>query len=82
MDLFQSITNTTICTWFYYFFVLNFIVFILFILSLLYIIVFFRKYINRRGSGALFSYGVGITITIINTLFFYLMCNRTLETKS
>jgi hypothetical protein len=72
----QSISNSTICNWFYTFYLANLIVFFLVIGAGAYM--FFR---NKRQFTAtnLFLALLQLIVAGTNMLFFYLICDRTLN---
>ena len=72
----QSISNSTICNWFYTFYLANLVVFFLVIGLGAYM--FFR---NKRQFTAtnLFLALLQLIVAGTNMLFFYLICDRTLK---
>jgi hypothetical protein len=72
----RNISNSTICNWFYTFYLANLIVFILVIGMSAYL--FFR---NKRQLtlSQLFFALLQLVVAGTNTLFFYLMCDRSLK---
>jgi hypothetical protein len=72
----QSISNSTICTWFYTFYLANLIVFVLLIVLSLY--VFFRDKRHVTVPNLFFAL-LQLIVAGTNMLFFYLMCDRSLK---
>ena len=73
----KKISNTVICNWFYYYFIFNGIIFGLTILVLF--MAFTSKTLHKTYlAGKAAYYIVILSVGLINTLFFYLICKRSL----
>ena len=72
----QSISNSTICNWFYTFYLANLIVFFLVIGASAY--VFFRNKRQLTLTNLFFAL-LQLIVAGTNMLFFYLICDRTLK---
>ena len=73
----KKISSTVICNWFYYYFIFNGIIFGLTILVL------FMSFTNKKLHATYFAgkaayYIVILGVGLVNTLFFYLICKRSL----
>jgi hypothetical protein len=73
----KSISNKSICTWYYAFFVINAIVASLALVIMVLKLAIARKNVIDILSDSLSSFLV-FAIGVVNALFFYLMCDRTL----
>lgn len=73
----KSISNKSICAWYYAFFVINAIVASLSMVILVLKLAIARKNVIDILSDSLSSFLV-FAIGVVNALFFYLMCDRTL----
>jgi len=73
----KSISNKSICSWYYAFFVINAIVASLSMVILVLKLAIARKNVIDILSDSLSSFLV-FAIGVVNALFFYLMCDRTL----
>ena len=73
----KSISNKSICSWYYAFFVINAIVASLSLVILVLTLAIARKNVIDILSDSLSSFLV-FAIGVVNALFFYLMCDRTL----
>jgi len=72
----RSIPNSTICTWFYMFYLANLIVFFLVLSAAIYIFMF--KKIHLTASNLFFAL-LQLIVAGTNMLFFYLICDRSLK---
>ena len=72
----KSISNSTICNWFYAFYLANLIVFFLVIGASAY--VFFRNKRQLTLTNLFFAL-LQLIVAGTNMLFFYLICDRTLK---
>ncbi len=76
-DWMDKVDNSSICTWYYAFFIINAIIASLAFVGLVLGLFmgsgpFFARFLNMTGSM------VALAIAVVNALFFYLMCDRTL----
>jgi len=86
MDLFptreptwmQSITSSNVCRYFYIMFGVIAVLAALVVLSDVYIIVATR---GRKGWGLLFRSVVAFFIPVVNALFLYILCSRSILSK-
>jgi fatty acid desaturase len=72
----RSISNSTICTWFYTFYIANLIVFFLVIAAASYIFIYGKRHFTVSN---LFFALLQLIVAGTNMLFFYLMCDRSLK---
>jgi hypothetical protein len=72
----KSISNSTICNWFYTFYLANLIVFLLVIGASAYM--FFRNKRQFTPTNLFFAL-LQLIVAGTNMLFFYLICDRTLK---
>ena len=72
----ESISNSTICTWFYTFYLANLIVFFLVIAAASYIFIYGKRHFTVSN---LFFALLQLIVSGTNMLFFYLMCDRSLK---
>ena len=73
----KKISNDTICRWFYIFFIANIIVVALVLAAGVYALVI--KGSSRVTSGSVFFALLQLIVAGTNTLFFYLICDRSLQ---
>jgi hypothetical protein len=77
MDFTKTISSSTVCNWFYAFFIINAV---LAVISALFILtVVFKAGIGRLFSPAFFTYALTLAIGATNSLFFYIICQRSLQ---
>jgi len=72
----QRISNSTICNWFYTFYLANLIVFILIIGMSAYIYIRHKRHVTAPN---LFFALLQLVVVGTNMLFFYLICDRSLK---
>lgn len=76
-DLTKDIPNTTICDWYYYLYLINAAVFVIFFLSIITSLIFSSKVRNMFGLTFTIQV-ISMAISLVSSLFFYLMCDRAL----
>lgn len=73
----KFVPDWLICDWFYFFFLVNLVLVVVYIVAMVGISV------SKMGSGirfaTLFGASLSVLLGLTNTLFFYLMCDRTLK---
>jgi len=72
----QGISSTTVCNWFYFFFVVNLLVTLVAVGKIIYISVKARMLGSPMGILQLITVIAIMSISVTNSLFFYLMCDR------
>ena len=72
----QNIPSSTICAWFYAFFVVYAVILAIVILGVLYALVSMKK--NLTASNLFFAF-IQALVVATNMLFFYIMCDRALK---
>lgn len=76
-DFIKQISNTSVCTWFYVMFILNVILAFFAIMA-----VVFMSFVLKVNVAYKLLYFVGyfvaIAIPVVNTTFFYVLCDRSL----
>jgi hypothetical protein len=72
----RKISNSSICNWFYIFYVANVIVITLVVVASLYVMIFKNK--DFTASNVFFAL-LQLVVAGTNTLFFYLICDRSLK---
>jgi heme/copper-type cytochrome/quinol oxidase subunit 4 len=72
----KNISSGTICSWFYIFFLANVIVMTLIVAMVVYTLVFTKKAVTPS---TLFFAFLQLIVAGTNTLFFYLICDRSLK---
>jgi hypothetical protein len=72
----KSISSGTVCSWFYIFFMANVIVMALIVGITLYTFIFAKKSVTPAN---LFFALLQLIVAGTNTLFFYLICDRSLK---
>jgi len=76
-EFFKQISNTSICTWFYIMFIIN----VLFAFMVLIYIAYRSISVSTPIAYKLIFlavYSLLLAVPVINTTFFYIMCDRTL----
>lgn len=77
MVFLESISNVTLCDWFYLMFIANGVVGILMLIRIVYILFKSRPGV-LLGSGLFFITLLAFVVPVINGAFFYAMCDRAL----
>ena len=77
-DLTKDIPNTTICDWYYYLYLINAAVFVIVLLFTLYSLFFGGKTARLLFGFPLVVRLIIMAISLVSSLFFYLMCDRAL----
>jgi hypothetical protein len=72
----QKISSSTICAWFYTFFVVYAVILTIVILGVLYALVSMRKDVTVSN---LFFAFIQMLVATTNMMFFYIMCDRALH---
>ena len=73
----QSVSNNSVCTWFYIMFVINCIVSAIMIIRLIFMIIYTRPGL-LIGSATFFITLLAVAVPVINGAFFYVLCDRAL----
>ena len=73
----ESVSNTSLCNWFYLMFILNLIVSVVMIVRIIVMLVYTRPGI-LMGSMAFILTVLAVTIPVINGAVFYALCDRAL----
>ena len=76
-DMTKNISNSTICDWYFYLYLINAGVFIIFFLSIVVSLIFSSKVRNMFGLTFTIQV-ITMAISLVSSLFFYLMCDRAL----
>ncbi len=76
-DMTKNISNSTICDWYFYLYLINAGVFIIFFLSVVVSLIFSPKFRNMFGLTFTLQV-ITMAIALVSSLFFYLMCDRAL----
>lgn len=72
----QGIADSTVCNWFYIFYIVNLVVFAILVLGI--VIVAFSTKKGLTPSNLFFGL-ISSVVACTNTLFFYIMCDRALN---
>ena len=75
----QKISSNTVCDWFYFFFVVNLIVALLSVGKIIFMAVKSRMLTTVMGVLSLLIVIAVLGISVTNSLFFYLICDRGLK---
>ena len=72
----QSISSTAVCNWFYIFYIANLVVLAIIVIGML-----FLAFRSKKGLTVpnLFFGLISSVVACTNTLFFYIMCDRSLK---
>lgn len=79
----KSIPNSWPCNWFYFFFWFNLTAFVLFFIAI--------AFLFMSTNGSIFKGAIGMRLlttmfalvaAIVNAMFFYIICNRSLQPSS
>lgn len=76
-DMTKTISNSTICDWYFYLYLINAAVFVIFFLSIITSLIFSSKVRNMFGLTFTIQV-ISMAISLVSSLFFYLMCDRAL----
>jgi hypothetical protein len=72
----QAIAGSTVCNWFYIFYVVNLIVFVILVVGM--VLLAFRTKKGLTLPNIFFGL-ISSVVACTNTLFFYIMCERSLK---
>jgi len=72
----KQISSSTICTWFYTFYIVYAVILTIVVLGVLYALVSMKK--NLTVSNLFFAF-IQALVVATNMLFFYIMCDRALK---
>ena len=78
-DLLNSVSNTSLCTWFYVMFILNCVVAVIMLIRVVHMLSVVKAGLGL-GSITFILALVSITIPLVNGAFFYALCDRSLLT--
>lgn len=83
MDFSDKIPSSLVCDWFYSFFIVYVVLTGLIFLALLYVLFFTKaSFIKTLFSMRFFTALLGLVFSGTNTLFFYVICKRSLKPES
>ena len=77
-EMFKAISNTTVCAWYYYIFLINAGISAILLVSSLVLFITNRKLFNRIIGGHIFQIVISALLAVTGSLFLYLLCNRAL----
>jgi len=77
MAFLESISNVTLCDWFYIMFIANSIVGVIMLIRIVIMLMYTRPGI-LLGSGLFFITLLAVIVPVINGAFFYALCDRAL----
>lgn len=72
----QKISSSTICSWFYAFYIVYAIILAIVVLAVLYVLVSMKK--DATVSNLFFAF-IQMLVATTNMMFFYIMCDRALK---
>ena len=72
----QGISSMTVCNWFYFFFVVNLLVALMAVGKILFMAIKARMLSSPMGMLHLLTVTAMLGISVTNSLFFYLICDR------
>jgi hypothetical protein len=72
----QAIAGSTVCNWFYIFYVVNLIVFVILVIGMVFLAFRTKKGLTLPN---IFFGLISSVVACTNTLFFYIMCERSLK---
>ncbi len=81
-EILQKISNVTICSWYYYLFLINSALSALLLLMLILTYMFNRKFFTKFIGGSFFAWLISTLIALTSSLFLYLLCDRALLSKT
>ena len=73
----ESVSNSSLCDWFYLMFILNSIVGVIMIIRIV-VMLFYTRPGILVGSAAFFITLLAVVVPVINGAFFYALCDRAL----
>jgi hypothetical protein len=79
MDFTDQIPSALVCDWFYVFFIIYVVMTILTVLGILYMLFFTSSIFKTVFSMRFFTALLGLVFSGTNTLFFYIICKRSLK---
>jgi len=72
----QAIAGSTVCNWFFFFYIVNLIVFAILVLGMVFLAFRTKKGLTLPN---IFFGLISSVVACTNTLFFYIMCERSLK---